>query len=99
MCIRDSYGRYPNFKGNIRNEGLNDVSDKYKNKHCLFFVPTHDKYNTYHQDEIGVIKYNTRNSDGNNKMMTIQSSNTLLIGSGKNHGNLTPPDNIEGTEF
>lgn len=92
LGVRIYFGRYPNELTQNASPGLRTQVDIYKNKHCLFFVPTtNQKGSSENYDAI--IKKDTPEKGG------FYISNILSIGSEKNHGNLVPPRSYEGSNF
>ena len=108
--IRVYFGRYPSKQIMASNPELKDIAEKneitnierrannqseidYSNKHCVFFVPTYESVNKdgvkYNQD-FKLVNYT--NSKPNNEKI-------LLIGMNKNHGNLAPPESMEGAIY
>lgn len=93
LGVRIYFGRYSNLLKNRGNEDLRDLPNSYQNKHCLFFVPT--------------IKIEVNNKSYNQDLKSINvntafksfDNTTWLVGTNKNHGNISPPDELIGTEY
>ena len=91
LGIRIYFGRYPENLGESASPGLRTQRDLYKNKHCLFFVPTINR-------EGSKLNYDyIFNVDSPKK--GFQITNIYTIGSEKNHGNLVPPESYKGSFF
>ena len=108
--IRVYFGRYPSKQVMASNSELKDIAEKneianverrannqseidYSGKHCIFFVPTYESINK------NGVKYNQDFKLSNYTNSKPNNEKILLIGMNKNHGNLAPPESMEGAIY
>lgn len=97
LGIRIYYGRYPNdLSRSQESQTLKTQDDRYKNKHCLFFVPTLDATYTNGKGEQETIHQDFFiNQNQNNQKGMIFFSANFALNSDKNHGSLEPPSDTQ----
>lgn len=98
LGVRIYFGRYSNASQNSQNRYLSDLPATYQQKHCVFFVPTIKVNKVDKKFSSETFNQDLMSKDDNSTFKSFDTT-TWLVGTNKNHGNISPPDELTGAEY